>query len=386
MSSTAERTPRRGAVPVLLGICAGVFAVAALAWVGVPALREAIGARDYVVVGGMGPGFSTPYRGAPVAFEVRDAVVDGEIAYLLTDTGEAGTVILRIVGLDGPSGAVREIGSLELGPGRAKAVAVGGEDRVFASHVRGDGAASEWTVAEVDVADPTQPRLLAEHAVGGSALLVLGMHVYLASGSDLVVFNAAAQPTPSIVARLTLPGRITDLAVWGDHLFLASERGIQIVNVRDRDHPARVSEVAADRRYASVALRGSVLLAVQDDSYQGRLDVFRLERRGRLEGATFTEAVPGIAELGSVRLAGAATEIRVADAVAYVTVGQRMEAIPRFQVLDLRDGEQPRVVGTYAPPDVMPSLVTNLGNRVLALGRGLWVLESREDARSPSDR
>ena len=73
---------------------------------------------------------------------------------------------------------------------------------------------------------------------GAYAVAVQGNYAYVGEGSSLIVVNISNPTTPSRVGRLSMPGKVMDLALLGQYAYVANaDAGLQVVDISNPSAP-----------------------------------------------------------------------------------------------------------------------------------------------------
>lgn len=208
-------------------------------------------------------------------------------------------------------------------PCRALDVAVR-DDRAYV-------AGEEW-LSVIDVADPSEPRLLGTwRTPGGVATVALdaaGRAVMADPSAGLRIVDASEASAPHEVGAYRESGEAHNVFIEGYAAYVAArEGGLDIVSITYPPQPVQLSHL--DVTATDVLVEAGV-------AYVAGLGTLSLYDVGN----------PSMPEpLGAVELPGEATDLAVGDGLAFVAVGESGLA-----VVDVSDADAPRLIGAVDTP------------------------------------
>jgi len=217
--------------------------------------------------------------------------------------------------------------------------------------------AHEERLTVLDLADPLQPRVLAEAKLDGpvSALAVRRGLAYLADEASLTILGLDNPAKPRKLGEVRGDWSARDLALAGDRLYIAGgEPGLAVIDVADPSHPFQVASLTVPGAIKVELALGRVYVAAQ----AGGLGIWTHAPGGDLRSLA---TLPTVRPLVDVAVAGHNAFLLTEDAV--------------LTALDLRDPAAPVVLGAQDLPGI-GGAVRVLGDRayVAAMGGGLNVL------------
>ncbi|HID96502.1 MAG TPA: hypothetical protein EYP53_10690, partial [Candidatus Latescibacteria bacterium] len=202
--------------------------------------------------------------------EIYDTYVEDDYAYLASR--DKGLLILDVSEPDSP----QEVGYYIAGD-IARAVYVQGD---YAYLLTDTGLPSNWNsrLHVIDVSDPSRPREVGEQYIGGSAvddIYVSGNYVYIGSG-QLHIYDVSDPAEPLKVKVLDVNGGVTGIDLLNDYAFCSTitfaEQGkLVVVDVADPSAAVTVSTYAGGYPYAyafGVAVQGDYAYVARDNGLQ----------------------------------------------------------------------------------------------------------------------
>lgn len=186
----------------------------------------------------------------------------------------------------------------------------------------------------VDLADPSDPRLVGAYEppppISGYAAHVLTPYAYLADGeSGLRIVDLSDRANPFSLSLFNTPGFAVDVSVYGRRAYVADEQGgLRLLDVTDPAHPRELS--APD---SEVHITGVV---VGDEYALARSSV------GDLLALSLADAEQAVLQL--VLEEADLRELHLSGGLGYAVTQSG-----GFQVIDLSDPLQPKVLGSLQP-------------------------------------
>lgn len=227
----------------------------------------------------------------------------------------------RVVLLEANGSTITTIGALMLRGGHKTIAAM--DDTVIIAHEVG-----EATV--IDVTQPGQPRIIAEHAmVGPTRRLIVDRDNLIGMSSTTLQAMSASDPARSPLWKVELTGSGTDIAA--DDLELLVSEGLHGLFSKPKLSPGDLVRVPGSGGTLSTAIDGDTLLAA---SGPAGVRVFRRRPSGVLEN-TGTVSIPGLVQ-----------HVVINGAFAYAAT--RFDGI---HVVDIRDEAMPLHMGRIGGAD-----------------------------------